>query len=121
MNNVNVLIKGCNCIAVFNILNDKNLIFNHLFITIYLNANQQLGHQQPVHQQPVQQQQQRQVLEENFNPPDKREEILEKSENDGFMSEFAQDGFFDTQKLHVEEKQRIKKDLLKKEPEENTF
>ena len=41
MNNVNVLIKGCNCIAVFNILNDKNLIFNHLFITIYLNANQQ--------------------------------------------------------------------------------
>ena len=88
---------------------------------------QQLGHQQPVqqqqhvHQQPVQQQQQRQVLEENFNPPDKREEILEKSENDGFMSEFAQDGFFDTQKLHVEEKQRIKKDLLKKEPEENTF
>ena len=84
---------------------------------------QQQNHQQQQQNHHQQQQQQR------YNPPmytstpipKTYEENVKSIEDVGFMNEFAQDGFFDTQKLSVGQNERIKKDSNEKEYKENAF
>ena len=82
-----------------------------------------------VQQQQQQQNHHHQQQQQRYNPPmytstpipKTYEENVKSIEDVGFMNEFAQDGFFDTQKLSVGQNERIKKDSNEKEYKENAF
>ena len=92
-------------------------------------VQQQQQQQNHHHQQQQQQNHHQQQQQQRYNPPmytstpipKTYEENVKSIEDVGFMNEFAQDGFFDTQKLSVGQNERIKKDSNEKEYKENAF